>query len=292
MSSPFRAAVLLVGVAVAWGAIPLIVREDIPASQLVAARVWLGGAALAGLLAVRRRLVIPTRYRGRLVAVGALRAVHWATFFLALKATTVAVTLAVLYLGPIAAAVVAPRLLGERPQPRVYAGLALAFGGVMLVVQPWAAADAGVTMEGVMWAVISAGLLAVVMVVAKPAAELHGGLVVATAELLVAAVVLSPWAVAAAGQFGTYWWQFLVLGIVLTGVAGALYWSAMGALSVSAVSVLMHLEPASAAIWALLVLGEQPGLVAWIGIGGVIAGGMMAVSSVEGEEAAYVPAVV
>jgi DME family drug/metabolite transporter len=292
MRSPVRAAALLIVVAVAWGAIPLIVREDIAASQLVAARVWLGGAALASLLAVQGRLRMPSRYRGRLVAVGVLRAAHWASFFLALKATTVAVTLAVLYLGPIAAAIVAPRLLGERPQPRVYAGLALAFGGVTLVVQPWASSDAGVTAEGVMWATISAGLLAIVMVIAKPAAELHGGLVVATAELVVAAIVLSPWAVAAATQASSYWWQFLVLGIVLTGVAGALYWSAMGRLSVSTVSVLMHLEPASAAIWALIALGEQPGAIAWVGIGAVIAGGMMAVSSVEGEEATYVPAAV
>jgi len=279
------AAMLLVTVAVAWGAIPLIVREDIAASQLVAARVWLGGAALVGLLAVRRRLFVPKDHRRRLVAVGVLRAAHWATFFLAIKATTVAVALAVLFLGPIAAAVIAPRMLGESPGLRSYLGLAVAFTGVVLVVQPWADESAGVTLDGVLWSAISAVLLAGVMRLAKPAADELGGLVVATAELVVAAIVLAPWAAVAATHAVAFWWQFLVLGVVLTGFAGALYWTAMGRLSVATVSVLMHLEPASAALWALLVLDEQPGFFAWLGVAMVVAGGIMAVSSLRGPAA-------
>lgn len=279
------AALLLVTVAVAWGAIPLIVREDIAASQLVAARVWLGGGALVGLLAVRRRLVFPKTHRRRLVAVGVLRAAHWATFFLAIKATTVAVALAVLFLGPIAAAVIAPRLLGELPRLRSYLGLAVAFTGVVLVVQPWADDVAGVTLEGIVWSVVSAVFLAGVMLLAKPAADELGGLVVATAELVVAAIVLAPWAGVAATHAGTYWWQFLVLGVVLTGLGGAVYWTAMGRLSVATVSVLMHIEPASATLWALLVLDEQPGPVAWVGVAMVVAGGILAVSSLRGPAA-------
>lgn len=275
---------MLLVVAVAWGAIPLLVREDVPASQLVAARVWLGGGALAAYLAVRGGFRWPRIDGGRLVAIGVLRAAHWATFFLAIKATTVAVALAVLYLGPIGAAVAAPRLLRDRPPPAAYAGLLVAFVGVLLVVQP-GGSGGGATVTGVAWAAVSAMLLGTLMLAAKPAADRHGGLVVASSELLVAAVVLSPWAVAAAGQAGRFWWQFLVLGVGLTGIAGALYWTAMGRLPVVAVSVLMHLEPASAAIWALVVLHEQPGVVAWIGIAAVITGGIMAVSRLAEEEA-------
>jgi drug/metabolite transporter (DMT)-like permease len=278
----------LVAVAIAWGAIPLIVREDVPALELVAVRVWLGGAALAAFLGLRSGLRMPSTHRGRLLAVGVLRAGHWVAFFLALKSTTVAVALSVLYLGPISAAVIAPRLLGERAPRRAVAGLAVAFAGVILVMQPWDTGAAGVTTEGVAWALVSAVLVAAVMLVAKPAAEAHGGLVVATAELLVAAIVLVPWAGAAASLAPEYWWQFLMLGVGLTGVAGALYWTAMSRLSVATVGVLMHLEPASAALWALVVLNEQPGSVAWAGILLVIAGGIMAVTAVRDEEVADV----
>lgn len=284
--SQLVAVVMLVGVAIGWGAIPLIVREDIPASQLVAVRVWLGGAALLAVLGLRDGLHVPTTHRGRLLAVGVLRAAHWAAFFLAIKATTVAVALAVLYLGPIGAAVVAPVLVGDPSPRRALIGIALAFSGVVLVVQPWS--DRGdVTLEGVAWAALSALLIAAVMLVAKPAADAHGGLVVATAELVVAAIVLTPWAVSAATQSFDSWPQFVILGVGLTGLAGALYWTAMGRLSVATVGVLMHLEPASATVWAMLVLGEQPGALAWVGIAAVIAGGMMAVSGVRGEEATY-----
>jgi drug/metabolite transporter (DMT)-like permease len=280
---------MLVAVAIGWGAIPLIVREDIPASQLVAARVWLGGAALLGVLALRDGLRMPTTHRGRLLAVGVLRAVHWAAFFLALKATTVAVALAVLYLGPIAAAVVAPVLVGDPSPRRALIGIAFAFTGVVLVVQPWN--DRGdVTLEGVAWAAVSAVLIAAVMLVAKPAADAHGGLVVATAELVVASIVLTPWAVVAATESLGSWPQFLILGVGLTGLAGVLYWTAMGRLSVATVGVLMHLEPASATVWAMVVLNEQPGALAWVGIAAVIAGGIMAVSGVRGEEATYAAA--
>ena len=61
-------------------------------------------------------------------------------------------------------------------------------------------------------------------------------------------------------------------------------------LTVTTVSVLMHLEPASATLWALVVLGEQPGVVAWLGIAAVIGGGIMAVSGTRGEEPAYAAA--
>jgi drug/metabolite transporter (DMT)-like permease len=290
MRSRAAATAALIAVAVSWGAIPLIVREDIPALQLVAARVWLGGAALVALLALQGRLRIPTTHRFRLLTVGALRAAHWVAFFLALKATTVASSLAVLYLGPIAAAVVAPRLLGEPASARAYGGLAVAFTGVVLVVQPWNRGETGVTVEGIIWAAVSAVLIGAVMLVAKPAAETLGGPTVAAAELLVAAALLSPWAVAAAGDATTYWWQYLVLGVGLTGIAGALYYASMGVLTVTTVSVLMHLEPASATLWALVALGEQPGVVAWLGIAAVIAGGIMAVSGTRGEEPAYAAA--
>ena len=93
----------LVLLATSLGAIPLIVREDIPWPELVASRVWLGAVTLLLLLAVRRRLRLPERHRGTVAIAGVFLAIHWATFFWALKLTTVAVALSVVFLGPVAA---------------------------------------------------------------------------------------------------------------------------------------------------------------------------------------------
>lgn len=120
--------------AVSLGAIPLIVREDIPWQSLVAARVWLGAMTLVVLLAATSGLRLPATHRWQIAAAGVLLAIHWATFFWAIKLTTVAVALAVVFLGPVSAAVLAPRFLGEEVPRRIYMALGMAFVGVVLVV--------------------------------------------------------------------------------------------------------------------------------------------------------------
>ncbi len=278
---------LLALVAVSWGAIPLIVRGDVPWQQLVASRLWLGGLTLLIVLAVRRRLRLPTTQRGRMVTSGALLALHWASFFLAVTRTTVAMALAILYLGPVLASALAPVVLGERVAPQVHAGLALALVGVAAVVRPTGDVDA----VGAASAALSAVTLAALMLIAKPAAEALGALVLAAGELVVASLLLAPWAIEAAMQSSAHWRELLLLGVLLTGIADLVYWDAMRVLPVAFVSVLMYLEPASAVVWAMLFLDEVPTVATWLGIGLVLAGGLLAGSvTTRREEAIGVPA--
>jgi len=279
---------MLAVVAVSWGAIPLIVRGDVPWQHLVASRIWLGAATLLVILVVRGGLRLPAMHRGRIAVSGVLLAVHWSSFFLAITETTVAIALALLYLGPITASSLAPRLLGERIVPRVYIGLGIASVGVLAVVQPTGGESSPL---GILAAVVSGATLAALMLIAKPAAQAVGALVVATGELVVAAIVLTPWAVAAAVESSGYWLQMLVLGVFLTGIADLVYWQAMGRLPMAGVSVLMYLEPASAVVWAALFLGEKPGMLAWVGIALVIIGGAVSASAAaRGPEAVAPPA--
>ncbi len=98
----------LAGLSIGWGAIPLFVRNAVPSIQLVGARVTFGAIALVGVAVALGRLTIPKVRRWRLVLSGVLLAFHWITFFESIKLTTVAVALAMLYLGPIAAAILNP----------------------------------------------------------------------------------------------------------------------------------------------------------------------------------------
>lgn len=279
------AAVALAIIATSWGAIPLIVREEIPVTHLVASRIWLGGLAVLLTLRVLGRLRLPQLYRGRLIAAGLILLAHWLLFFLAIKETTVAVALAVVYLAPVVVAVLAPRLLGERVGPMAKWGLALAFVGTLLVVRP----GEGATLTGVVLAVVAGALMAALMLVAKPAADSLGGLTVAAGELAVAAVFLTPWAVKAAIDSSEFWPQLLILGILFTGVAFVVYWSAMSHLPVTVVGVMMYLEPASALVLAAIVLDERPDLLAWFGVVLVIVGGALAALEVSAKEVAVVP---
>jgi len=280
--------------AIGWGAIPLFVRNDVPSIALVGARVTFGVIALIGVAAVLRQLEFPKVRRWRLVLSGVLLALHWITFFESIKLTTVAVALAVLYLGPIAASILSGPFLGERVTPRLWIALAIAAGGTLLVVQPWARnseeSASMVTLEGIAVAALSAALLAALMLVGKPVAEDLGGLTMAIGELLVASVLLAPATYQAVTQYSDYIVNFVILGAVFTGFAGFVYWEAMRHLPVAAVSVIMYIEPATAVLWAAAFLDETPNLATWIGVGFVIVGGAVAATATADTEVLGVPA--
>ena len=258
--------------AISFGAIPLIVRAGIPATHLVAMRVTLGGLFLVGVALATGRFAVPQSNRLRVVVLGVLLAVHWLTFFLAIQLTTVAVALAVVYIGPILAALISVPVLGEENRASAWVGLVLAAGGTLLVVRP----GAGATLEGVAVGLVSAVLLAALFVIGKPAAAALGGLTVAMWEALAAAVVLFPFTVQAIRESYEFVSEFLILGVIFTGLSGVIWWGSMAKLPVAVVSVIMYLEPASAVVWASLFLDESPQPLTWIGIALVIAGGVVA----------------
>ena len=266
------AAVALAVLAVSFGAIPLIVRAGIPATHLVAMRVTLGALVLVAFAVVTGRFRVPTTERGRLVLLGVLLSAHWLTFFLAIQLTTVAVALAVVYTGPIIAAVLSGPVLGERNVGSAWIGLALAAGGMLVVVRP----ASGATLDGVVVAMVSALLFAALFIVGKPLASLLGGLAVATWEAVVASIVLAPFTVQAVRESSEFWREFLILGVVFTGIAGVIWWGSMRRLPVAVVSVIMYLEPASAVVWAAFFLDESPEPLTWLGVGLVVAGGVVA----------------
>ena len=281
MKSIERPQIIAIGaltvLAIAWGAIPLFVRNDVPSIQLVGVRVTFGAMALVGVAAALRRLTIPKVRRGRLVLSGILLALHWVTFFESIKLTTVAVALAVLYIGPIAASILAGPILGERVDRKLWIALAIAMGGTLLVVQPWQ--TEGVEPAGLAMAALSAALFTGVMLAGKPVAIDLGGLTMATGELIVASVLLAPATYQALTQHGEHLVNFIILGALFTGLAGFVFWEVMRHVPVAAVSVVMYLEPASAVVWAAIFLGETPNMTAWAGVVLVIFGGMVAATA-------------
>ena len=263
--------------AIAWGALPLFVRIDVPSLQLVGVRVTFGALALLGVVIAIRRLTFPKVRRWRLALAGLLLALHWITFFESIKLTTVAIALSTLYLGPIAASILSGPLLREKVAPRLWVALVVAVFGTILVIQPQQ--SGGVDSAGIVMAALSAVLLVAVTLVGKPIARELGGLTMATGELVTASILLAPFTFEALTQHREHLIDFLILGAVFTGIAGAVYWSAMTQVSVAAVSVVMYLEPVSAVIWAAAFLGEIPNVVAGIGILLVISGGFVAATT-------------
>ena len=258
--------------AVALGMIPLIVRIDVPSTHLVAMRVSLGALVLVSFSAATVRLAVPWHRWRRIVVLGAVLTTHWLSFFVALKLTTVAVALAIVYIGLVVAAILSGPLLHEPMTRGVIIGLVLAVLGMLLVVRP----GAGATIGGVVAATASGVLFAAVMLVGKPLVSDIGGLSIATWELVVASIILAPFTVQAVRESTEFWPQFLILGALFTGLAGVVYWTAMSHLPVAIVSVILYLEPASAVVWAAVFLGERPEPLTWLGVALVIIAGTVA----------------
>ncbi len=257
----------------AWGTIPLIVRSvELSTQQLVAMRLLLGALPLLVVLLSRGVPRLGASQWLRVVGLGALLAFHWVAFFWSLNTTTVAIALVLVYLAPVAMATLAPVVLGEVLQRRSALALAVALAGVLLVARP----GEGATSEGVVSGLLAAASFAGLVLVGKPIAQQIGPLRLATLETTVAALLMIPWAVSAFPEAVESWWQLLILGGLLTGLAGYVYWRSVAALPVATVAVLSYMEPASAVVWAALFLGESGDVVTWLGVTLVLIAGAAA----------------
>ena len=272
--------VSLVVLTAAWGTIPLIVRSvELSTQQLVAMRLLLGALPLLVVLLSRGVPRLGPSQWLRVTGLGALLAFHWVAFFWSLTTTTVAIALVLVYLAPVAMATLAPMVLGEPLRRRSAVALAIALAGVVLVARP----GEGATTEGVISGLLAAASFAGLVLAGKPIAQQIGPLRLATLETAVAALLMIPWAVSAFPEALESWWQLLILGVLLTGLAGYVYWRSVAALPVATVAVLSYMEPASAVVWAALFLGESGDPVTWLGVMLVLVAG--ATAGLQGREA-------
>ncbi len=280
------------GIAAFWGSIGLVVREiDLSAVTIVTFRVAIAAVALGAWLVLRpdghgRRIVV---YRpARTVVQGITLAVHWVLFFAALQRAPVGLVTLLVYVAPVLVAAVAPFTLGEHLTRRVVVALALGLGGSALLLGP---GTEDVEATGVVYALLAAVLMAALLVNAKVLSPLYGGRRLALAQVSIATVVLVPAAVLGDGSWPTAedagW--VLVLGLVYTAAALAVFLGAMGQIPAVHTGVLAYLEPASAAVLGWLVLNETFGVGTVLGGLLVVAGGLLVLAEPGADEVAVSP---
>ena len=274
--APSRPAGLgLAAISAAWGTVGVIVKEvDLPAVAIVQARTAIAVPTLALALLLGRRWLpgVAFRRRSLLRAAlgGVLVAAHWVCFFAAFKRAPVGTVLLITFLAPVFLAVAAPVLIGEQVARRTVVGLALGLSGSILVVG--APGGSGTTTAGLVLAFLAAVSYAGLVLLMKPVAEVHGGVRVALVEMSVAAVVLVPFTLTsgATAPDAAEWRLLLVLGVVLTGLFLAVYYSCLARVPATEAGVLSYLEPAAGVLFGWWLLGE--GLTV-----GTVAGGILIV---------------
>lgn len=261
----------------------------IASTSIVFWRTLLGSLLLLAIfLGTRRRLTVFGNARdfAYMVGSGVSTGLSWVFLYEAYQLAGVGTSSVIYYLGPALVMALSPVLFGERLGARQVACFGVVFAGALMV--NGAALDAGGNAFGLACAAASAVCHAVMVIFNKKAASVQGLenplLQLVISFLTVAAYVL----VAQGGHLevpAAEWPALVFLGLVNTGLGCYLYFTALDGLRAQTVVVLGYLEPLSAVVLAVVLLGEPMGIVQAAGAVMVI-GGALAAECAKGRERA------
>jgi drug/metabolite transporter (DMT)-like permease len=273
-----------IGVLVAW--------TTAPESALLVVRFITAGAVL-GIVFARRRPLAGAFRRGvwpRLLLMGVLDSAMLLLFFVAMRDTSVAIGMFLLFLAPVWVALLAPRVFRSRTERIVYPALLLALAGLAAILVPSLIGEGIQLSTAGVAAGLGAGLgYAAFQLVVKDLTARVPAVTIVVAEVWLDALLLLPLAlVQTVGAGYRLTTRDLVAGVVLgvlcTAVAYMMWTAGMGRIKVQHSSILGYLEPVSGPIYALLLLGQEIGL--WTVVGGalIVVAGVLVVLFGEREE--------
>ncbi|MFD9519815.1 DMT family transporter [Streptomyces sp. NPDC059979] len=262
----------LVVAGVAWGtagaaASLLFLASDLGPLSLSFWRCAGGLVVLLGVLAVRRPRPGAGRVRpsaGSLIGTGLLFTLFQAAYFAAVQETGLAVgTVVTLGAGPVLIALGARRWMGERLGRGGLVAVVGALAGLAVLVLGSGGGE--VRPLGVGWALLSAGGYAGMTLRARWLGQRGAGgdpLVTTAWSVAVGTVCLLPLAAAEGllphtADLGRVLWLLVYVATVPTALAYALYFTGAAAVRAATVSVIMLIEPVSAAVIAVALLGER-----------------------------------
>jgi len=281
--APARKALLQIHLCVViWGFTAILGKLiSLPAFALVWWRMFLVVVALVFIPAFWRGLQrMSLRTVGIFAGIGVVVALHWVTFYGAIKLANASVAAACMGVAPLMMAVVEPWITRKRFDPRELLIGVAAVPGVLLVV--------GGTPQG-MRIGIAAGVLSALLVsvfgsLNKRYVELGEPMAVTGLELAAGTAFLTLLAVLFGGE-ATHLpipgahdaWLLLVLALACTLFPFALSLIALRNLSAFSAQLAVSLEPVYAVFLAILLLGEQRelGLQFYVGLA-VILGSVFA----------------
>ena len=247
----------------AFGTLSIFIRH-IP---LTSAEVALFRAviALGFLLALKGIKKEPLRLRGLgselplLFLSGAAMGFNWIFLFEAYKYTTVSVATLSYYFAPIIVMVASPLLFRERMTKKQVLCFVGATAGLVLVINPGALTGSDPA-RGVLFGLSAAALYATVILLNKRIAQV-GGLDRTLLQFAAAAAVLLPYILATGGfhlerMNGVGWLCLLTVGMVHSGAAYVLYFSALADLPGQEAAILSYVDPLVAVLISMTVLRE------------------------------------
>ncbi len=264
-----------------FGSIGLMVKNiELTSSEIALYRGLLGSLFLLFFLLLKKKSVSRIALKSNakvLVISGAAIGLNWILLFEAYNYTTIANATLSYYFAPVIVMVISPFFLKEKLLPNKAISILIAMLGMFLVVGIGTQTSGEYTHSvGILYGLGAAVLYASVMMLNKLVKDMSS-LESTMIQLMVASVTLAPYVLVTQGFdlveiSVTSIPYLLVLGIVHTGLAYVLYFSAMQYLKSQTVALLSYIDPVAAVVMSALFLGEN--------MNGVqIFGGMLILSS-------------
>jgi len=256
-----HSAVLLFGVAGLFGK---LVAAD-PAMIVFGRTFFAALVILLGLKVYRISLVPGSRNSLLLMIVsGLVLALHWWAFFYAIQLSTVAVGLIGFATFPVFVTILEPVLSGHKYRAVDFASAALVVLGLIFVAPGFSLANQGLV--GLLWAVFSGALFAVLTLINRRLVADHSPFVVVFYQLGVATLCLLPFAVGAVQELDQKnLWLLLILGVFCTALPHTLFIKSLRAIKAQLASVVTALEPVYGIVLAAIFLHEIPGISTLLG---------------------------
>ena len=236
----------------------------LPSAFLAFTRGIIGGLCILLLIRIRKkggREPLARRDLLMLVVSGALIGFNWMLLFEAYNHTTVAVATLCYYMAPTIVILLSPIVFRERLTARKAICAAVAVAGMVLVsgvLGEHGAPEASV--PGILLGLGAAAIYATVVIMNK---KIRGVDTYrkTTVQLLSAGLAMVPYLLLTGG-FSTEGFSvsatvlLLVVGVVHTGIAYALYFGSMDGLRVQTVAILSYIDPVSALLFSAFLLRE------------------------------------
>lgn len=259
---------------ITFGTIGIFVKNiALSSSEIALYRGMFGSLFLLGVLVLKKEIIPLAVFKKNakaLIFSGAAIGINWILLFESYRYTTISNATLSYYIAPVIVVIVSASLFKEKLTLKKMLCAAAAMIGMFLIVNSGAA---GITsadhLKGVGLALSAAVLYASVILVNRFVKELSG-LQSTFIQLFVASIVLLPYVLATQGFHlitvdKSSFIYLLVLGVVHTGIAYALFFSAIPYLKSQTTAMLSYVDPASAVFFSAVFIKEELTLIQLIG---------------------------
>ena len=276
MNHKNKARLMLVLSMAVFGTLGPFVRNISVASAELALYRAILAALLIGLFLLITGQKIPFRQIRRsiplLLLSGVAMGVNWILLFEAYKYTTVSAATLSYYFAPVIVTAVCPILFREKLTAKQIVCFILSTVGIVLITGTVSLSSGGTDLIGILFGLGAAVFYASVVLINKFIRDVDG-IHRTFLQFLAAIVTLIPYVALTGGvtlgsMEGSGWICLLIVGLVHTGVTYCMYFSSLRELPGQEAAILSYIDPLTAVVISVTVLGES--MTVWQIIGGML----------------------